>query len=202
MAGGELIAPPLQLWRLPSASAQRMLPGLMRRGLVRSVSPDLPIGAEARGLRRVPRLHRPARRLEWWIPKVGADRWNAPGPGVPVTMIDSGVDLSHEEFAGRPNTIPLNAMTYSGNDEELHGTATASVVAAPVNGVGIVGLYPQAKLQLWDASPNAQLTVGDEINGLFAARRSGPGVINLSLGGFDRIPIEEHAIASVSGAAR
>ncbi len=114
-------------------------------------------------------------------------------------MIDSGVDLSHEEFAGRPNTFPLNAMTYSGNDEELHGTATASVAAAPENGVGIVGLYPQAKLQLWDASPNAQLTVGDEINGLFAARRRGPGVINLSLGGFDRIPIEEHAIASVFG---
>ena len=89
-------------------------------------------------------------------------------------MIDSGVDLSHEEFAGRPNTFPLNAMTYSGNDEELHGTATASVAAAPENGVGIVGLYPQAKLQLWDASPNAQLTVGDEINGLFAARRRGP----------------------------
>ena len=114
-------------------------------------------------------------------------------------MIDSGVDLSHEEFAGRPNTFPLNAMTYSGNDEELHGTATASVAAAPENGVGIVGLYPQAKLQLWDASPNGQLTVGDEINGLFAARRRGPGVINLSLGGFDRIPIEEHAIASVFG---
>jgi hypothetical protein len=199
MAGGELIAPPLQLWRLPSASAQRMLPGLMRRGLVRSVSPDLPIGARPGGASGFLGYTDPLAGSEWWIPKVGADRWSAPGPGVPLTMIDSGVDLSHEEFAGRPNTFPLNAMTYSGNDEELHGTATASVAAAPENGVGIVGLYPQAKLQLWDASPNAQLTVGDEINGLFAARRRGPGVINLSLGGFDRIPIEEHAIASVFG---
>ena len=112
-------------------------------------------------------------------------------------MIDSGVDLSHEEFVNRPNTVALNAMTYSGNDEELHGTATASVAAAPENGVGIVGIYPQAKLQLWDASPNGQLTVGDEIDGLFAARRTGPGVVNLSLGGFDRIPIEEHAIMNV-----
>src|SRR5215218_6118848 len=35
-AGGELIASPLVLWRLPSWTAQRVLPGLLRRGLVRS----------------------------------------------------------------------------------------------------------------------------------------------------------------------
>ena len=90
-------------------------------------------------------------------------------------MIDSGVDLSHEEFAGRPNTIALNTQTFDANqDEDFHGTATASVVGAPVNGKGIVGIYPQAKLQLWDASPAGQLTVGDEIAGLAAARRHGP----------------------------
>ena len=198
-AGGRLIAPPLQLWRLPSGSAQRVVPGLLRRGLVRSVTPDLAVGTGRGFASGFLEYTDPLAGSEWWVPHVGADRWTAPGPGVPLTMIDSGVDLSHEEFAGRPNTIPLSVMTYSGNDEELHGTATASVAAAPENGVGIVGIYPQAKLQLWDASPNAQLTVGDEINGLFAARRNGPGVINLSLGGFDLIPIEEHAIASVFG---
>jgi subtilisin family serine protease len=115
-------------------------------------------------------------------------------------MIDSGVDLTHPEFAGRPNTTALNAQTFSGNDEELHGTATASVAAAPENGVGMVGIYPQADLRLWDASPSAQLTVGDEIAGLAAGARNGPGVINLSLGGFERIPVEEHAILAAFGA--
>ena len=119
-----------------------------------------------------------------------------------MTMIDSGVDLSHEEFAGRPNTIALNTQTFDANQDEEHGTATASVVGAPVNGKGIVGIYPQAKLQLWDASPAGQLTVGDEIAGLAAARRHGPGVINLSLGGFDRLPIEEHAILNAFGAGQ
>jgi hypothetical protein len=206
-AGGELIAPPLELWRLPSWTAQRLLPGLMRRGLVRSVTPDVPLGTDpdhaagflsdftATGF--VSDFTDPLSSSEWWVSHVGADRWTPPGPGKPLTMIDSGVDLSHEEFVNRPNTVALNAMSYSGNDEELHGTATASVAAAPENGVGIVGIYPQAKLQLWDASPNGQLTVGDEIDGLFAARRTGPGVVNLSLGGFDRIPIEEHAIMNV-----
>ena len=42
--------------------------------------------------------------------------------------------------------------------------------------------------------------MGDEIAGLAAARRHGQGVINLSLGGFDRLPIEEHAIMSAFGA--
>jgi hypothetical protein len=200
-AGGQLIAGPLALWRLPSWTAQRLLPGLQRRGLVRSVTPDLPVGTDPRDARGFfSQFTDPLSPSQWWVTHVGADAWTFPGPGVPLTMIDSGVDLSHEEFAGRPNTIALNTQTFTANEEELHGTATSSVAAAPVNAKGIVGIYPQAKLQLWDASPNGQLTVGDEIAGLFSARRSGPGVINLSLGGFDRIPIEEHAILSVFGA--
>jgi hypothetical protein len=197
-AGGVLIAPPLDLWRLPTASAQRALPALMRRGIVRSITPDRPIGTQPGGTSGfLSQFTDPLSSSEWWPSHIGADQWTSPGPGVPLTLIDSGVDLSHEEFASRPNTFALNTMSFNGNDEELHGTATASVAAAPQNGVGLVGVYPQAKLQLWDASPQGQLTVGDEINGLFAARKRGPGVVNLSLGGFDRIPIEEHAIMNV-----
>ena len=162
------------------------------------MTPDVPIGTQPGSEAGFfSQYTDPLSSSQWWPSHVGADRFTAPGPGIPLTMIDSGVDLKHEEFANRPNTIPLNAMSFDGNDEELHGTATASVAAAPQNGLGIVGIYPQAKLQLWDASPNAQLTVGDEIDGLFAARRRGRSVVNLSLGGFDRIPIEEHAIMNL-----
>jgi hypothetical protein len=200
-AGGRLIEPSLALWRLPSWNAQSLLPGLERRGLVRSVTPDVPIGTDPRGASGFfGQFTDPLSPSEWWPSHIGVGEWIGPGPGIPVTMIDSGVDLAHEEFAGRPNTIALNTQTFTANDEELHGTATASVVAAPVNGKGIVGVYPQAKLQLWDASPSGQLTVGDEIAGLAAARRRGQGVINLSLGGFDRLPVEEHAILNAYGA--
>ena len=193
--GGEQLDRQLDLWRLPSWSAVRLLPRLERRGLVRSVTPDLPIGTNPRSATGfLGQFTDPLSAQEWWPSHLGIANWVAPGPGVPVTMIDSGVDLSHEEFLGRPNTIALNTQTYTATDEELHGTATASVVGAPVNGKGIVGIYPQAKLQLWDASPGGELTVGDEIAGLASAIKHGPGVINLSLGGFDRIQIEEHAI--------
>ncbi len=200
-AGGRLIEPSLALWRLPSWTAQSLLPGLQRRGLVRSVTPDVPIGTDPRGASGFfGQFTDPLSPSQWWPAHIGVSDWVAPGPGVPVTMIDSGVDLSHEEFAGRPNTIALNTQSTTANDEELHGTATASVVAAPVNAKGIVGIYPQARLQLWDASPTGELTVGDEIAGLAAARRRGQGVINLSLGGFDRLSIEEHAILNAFGA--
>jgi Subtilase family len=200
-AGGELIAPELPLWRIPSWAARTTLPPLLRRGVVRSLTPDLPLT----GRPLVPSgflsaFVDPLSPSEWWVTHVGADRWPAPGPGKPLTMIDSGVDLSHPEFAGRPNTTALNAQTFSGSDEELHGTATASVAAAPENGVGIVGIYPRAELRLWDASPDARLTVGDEIAGISAAARRGPGVINLSLGGFDRISVEERALMAAFGA--
>jgi hypothetical protein len=200
-AGGRELDGSLALWRLPSWEAQRLLPALQRRGLVRSVTPDLPVGTDpgaASGF--FGQFTDPLSSLEWWPARIGAANWVAPGPGVPLTMIDSGVDLSHEEFAGRPNTIALNAQTFDSNNDEAHGTATSSVAAAPLNAKGIVGIYPQAKLQLWDASPTGQLTVGDEIAGLAAARRTGRGVINLSLGGFDRIPIEEHAILNAFAA--
>ena len=116
---------------------------------------------------------------QWWYRLVGADRAQPPGPGRPVTVVDTGVDLAHPEFHGRPDTVTLNAITFNDDDRGSHGTAVGSLVAAPVNGVGLVGIYPRAKLQVWDAY---DLSFGAVIAGLAAASKSGPGVINLSLG--------------------
>jgi len=196
-SGAREIDPQLGLWRLPSTAAARLLPALRAQGLVTSVTPDVPLRAEA--AQSIGYCTDPLCDTEWWIPHVGADAWTPPGPGFPVTMIDSGADLSHPEFVGRPNTTPLNTQTFSANSDEVHGTATSSVVGAPVNGQGLAGIYPQAKLQLWDASPGGELTVGDEIAGLAAARAHGPGVVNLSLGGTDHLAIEEHAILRTFG---
>ncbi len=37
-------------------------------------------------------------------------RTHAAGPGVPVSLVDSGLDFSHPEFAGRADTTALNAQ--------------------------------------------------------------------------------------------
>ena len=188
-AGGVKIATALPVWRVPSRSALQVLPGLIRDGLVADVSADQPLST----------FDEPLQPSEWWIPAVGADRAVSPGPGKPLTVIDTGVDMAHEEFANRPGTTVMNIQTASGEFEE-HGTAVASVAAAPVNALGLVGVYPQAALQIWDASPSGDgITAGDVIQGLDAVVQRGGGVVNLSLGSQARNPVLDAMVAVTVG---
>jgi hypothetical protein len=170
--GAELVSRSLSIWRLPSASARRVLPRLLAAGAVRAVEPD-------RRLRPLAANADPLAGNEWWLTQVGADRAIPPGPGRPLTIIDTGLDAAHPEFVGRPNTVLLNAQRFDDSDLEWHGTAVSSLAAAPENGIGMVGVYPQAVLRMWDGGPP---TVSRVIGGLDAAARIAPGVVNLSLG--------------------
>jgi hypothetical protein len=67
-AGGKLVSPPLDTWRLPSAQARRLLPGLLRAGAVRSVTPNRPLDANLwSGLGLFAARADPLRSTEWWI---------------------------------------------------------------------------------------------------------------------------------------
>lgn len=119
---------------------------------------------------------------EWWLPRIGADVTQAPGPGVPIVIIDSGTDPTHPEFAGRPSTTFLSGQTTFGRDE-YHGTAVASVAAAPDNAAGITGVYPNAALVIFDASLTSPGITNDQaIAGILAAAQRCPAVINISFG--------------------
>jgi hypothetical protein len=115
---------------------------------------------------------------------------------VPITIVDSGISFNHPEFAGRPDLVALN------NQEPaplggVHGTATASVAGAAVNGVGLVGIYPTAVLRSYDASlgDGTRLPADEIAAGIVAATQAGRSVINLSLGSNRRDPAIESAIA-------
>jgi subtilisin family serine protease len=188
-AGGVKIATALPVWRVSSGAALRVLPGLIQDGLVADLSADQPLST----------FEEPLQSTEWWIPAVRADQAVAPGPGKPLTIIDTGVDMAHEEFATRPSTTVMNAQS-TANQFEEHGTAVASVAAAPVNLLGLVGVYPQAALQIWDASPTGDgITAGDVIRGLDAAIHRGQGVVNLSLGSQVRNPVIDAMVAVTVG---
>ena len=135
----------------------------------------------------------PLQGQEWWLQRIGADQSPTPGPGVPITFVDSGVDPTHPEFAVRPNTSFLNDQTVDGRDEH-HGTAVASLAGAPENGVGIVGVYPQAVLRSFDASPLGTVTDFGAVQGVTAAAEHCPGVISISFGGSSRNMQLEDAI--------
>ena len=92
-AGGVAIARDLRVWRVPAAA----VPDLRRAGVVEFSEPERVLATTA-----VPTD--PLADEQWWRVIVGADRLTPPGPGKPVTVVDSGLDISHPEFASRPNT--------------------------------------------------------------------------------------------------
>jgi hypothetical protein len=133
---------------------------------------------------------------EWWRAAVHVDTLTPPGPGVPVSIVDSGVEFTHPEFVGRPDFTALN------NQEPapiggVHGTAVASVVGASVNGIGVVGIYPTAVMRSYDASlgDGTRLPAADIAAGILTAARAGRSVINLSLGSNQPDDLIDGAIA-------
>src|SRR5829696_1776478 len=113
----------------------------------------------------------------WWMPQIGANRVTAPAAGFAVTIVDDGIDTSHREFAGRRVTflndhdiVPL---------EDYHGTMLASVAAAPLDGVGVAGLYPQANLRIADTGEGNCASI---LSAVHAAVSHSPTVINMSWG--------------------
>ena len=196
-AGAEQIGPQLRIWRLHGPGIARTIARVQRLHALRVVEPDRTLRALSAPAAWPP--SDPLSAQQWWVPAIGANTVVPPPAGVPVTDVDTGLDFSHPEFAARPNTVALNAQTTTGDEDEAHGTAVASVIAAPENGAGIVGVYPQAALQAFDASPDKLLDHGSIINGVLAAASRHAGVINLSVGGTSRDFIFQEAVAAAFG---
>ena len=107
---------------------------------------------------------------DWWPSHVGADPGQAPGPGVPIAIVDSGVDATHPDFAGRPDTTYLNEQSTAGGGD-WHGTAVASTA---------LSIYPRAALEIWDISPGGDLNVPAAVAAITATAQHCPRVISLS----------------------
>jgi len=193
-AGGTLVVPQLRVWRLAARDANTTIRTLRARDAVSFVEPDRLYTTAAATAATVPPSD-PLVADEWWRGDVHVDTLTPPPAGVPVTLVDSGVSFGHQEFSGDTNLVALN------NQEPaplggVHGTATASVVAAPVNGVGLVGIYPTATLRSYDASlgDGTQLPASEIAAGIVAAETKGRSVINLSLGGPNRDRVIQAAV--------
>lgn len=110
---------------------------------------------------------------------------------VPVAVIDSGVDASHPELAGKI----LEAKSFVGGSARVdtlgHGTFVAGLIAAGVdNGIGIAGLAPSAQLLVAKVvTPSRTIPVVAEARAIRWAVDSGARVINMSLGGL-RDPLD------------
>jgi Subtilase family len=191
--GATIVAPELHIWRLRSDVAQRLIPRLRRSGSIRYAEPDRPV-YDTGHLDGGDPLVAPT--IGWHLYHVGADKVEPPGPGVPITVVDSGLDVSHMEFAARPSTILLNQQHTLFNSDEYHGTIVSSTAAAPTDGKGTVGIYPQAVLRAYDLD---FLTEASIVRGISRAVAAGRSVINLSLGGDEPSRAIYEAVISAFG---
>jgi len=176
-AGARQLSPQLGLWSLDGAAAARLVPRLRRLGALRYAEP-----ARRRDLfvQFTDPLTSPERAYHLYT--VGVDRVEQPGPGFPVTVIDSGIDLGNPEFAGRPDVVELNPQLVPTTAEgEYHGTQVATVAAAARNGIGTEGVYSTAALRSYDLE--GDLSDPSIIAAIEASVAAGPSVINISLGG-------------------
>jgi len=194
-AGGTLVAPSLGLYRVPNTVAAQVVSDLRARGALRFSAPNRLAGSLT-----IEDFSDPLVPTEWWRTAVGVDTLTPPPVGRPVTIVDSGIDVSHPEFLGRENTETLNAQEPAGIGGE-HGTAVASLVAAPVNGLGLVGVYPEALLRSWDAAKGqgTALETTEIVQGILAAANNGPGIVNLSLGSDHKELAIEQAVYEAVG---
>lgn len=91
-----------------------------------------------------------------------------------LALIDTQLDTTHPEFAG--SNI---RSTLSGAPSDEHGTATAAVAAAPVNGVGIAGFWPGMRAVNYATGSLACSVRAGQIG---RAIRNGAAVVNMSYG--------------------
>jgi subtilisin family serine protease len=127
---------------------------------------------------------------------------HATGAGVRVGVIDSGVDLTHPDI--QPNLdLDLSCSfifddTPTANPAEIangdcsnkaavqdlagHGTHVASIIAAPVNDIGIAGVAPDATIVALKACTEAGFCFVDSVvAALRYAGDQGLDIVNLSL---------------------
>ena len=72
---------------------------------------------------------------------------NSQGKGIRVAVLDTGIDDTHPDLA--PNVmggVGFVPGTPTERDDEGHGTFCAGIIAAAVNGTGVIGVAPQASL--------------------------------------------------------
>ena len=124
---------------------------------------------------------------QWWTRRMQAPKaWQltSGASSVLVAVIDSGIDLSHPEFAGRLEPgydyVDLDGVP---QDAYGHGTHTAGIIAASGgNALGVAGLSWSTRilpLRVLDA--NGLGRVSDVASAVVQASTRGSAVINLSL---------------------
>lgn len=104
---------------------------------------------------------------------------------VKVAVLDTGVNASHKELAGRVESYQVNSKL-GAKDDNGHGSHVAGLIAASMdNGAGGAGVAPGVTIQSFkvlDAEGGG--TSDDIIEAVYLAVEKDAWIINMSLGGY------------------
>jgi Subtilase family len=102
-----------------------------------------------------------------------------------VSVLDTGLDVGHPEFAGQiQRTIDTSSGTADVTDFVGHGTFVTGLIAAlDGNGLGGKGVAGRTQIIAVRASTNGSFELSDLIRGIDFSIRRGADVINMSLAG-------------------
>lgn len=118
------------------------------------------------------------------------------GEGVVVAVLDTGVDLDHEDLVenllpGR-NFVDLNSPP---DDDNGHGSHVTGIICASNNDFGVVGVAPKTKVipvKVLDKKGAGNLP--NVANGIRWAADQGADFITMSLGAPAQVPMVQEAI--------
>ena len=178
--------------RIPKAA----LPGLERNPLVVSIEPDVVVTALPKpdtppGQDKKPggggEKEQPPQQVPWGVDRIDAEYAHSAGYtglGAKVAVLDTGIDYKHPDLDdncyGGVNVINPRK---SYKDDNGHGTHVAGIIAAENNGIGVVGVAPDASLYGVKAlDRNGSGWLSDIIAGLEWCVNNRMDVVNMSLG--------------------
>lgn len=124
--------------------------------------------------------------IPWGVQRVNAaNAWaRNKGQGVKVAILDTGIDFNHPDlrgaYAGCKNVVDSNSSCM---DDNGHGTHVAGTIAGALDGKGVAGVAPGARLyavKVLDKDGNGGL-IGI-VRAILWAGNNGMSVANMSLG--------------------
>lgn len=127
------------------------------------------------------------------------DAWNSnfKGTGVKIGIVDSGVDLSHDDLNIKGGiSFVKESDGYTGyKDYNGHGTHVAGIIGAKHNGKGINGIAPEAELYaIKTFNASGETNVSEIIKSVEWAIDNKMDIINMSLGVQEEVPPLENIL--------
>jgi subtilisin len=146
----------------------------------------------------------------WSVSLIGAETahsQSATGEGVKVAILDTGIDYNHPDldlnYSGGDNYVALDVNNHDPMDDSYnsHGTHIAGIVAAELDGAGVVGVSPSASIYAVKVLDGAGFgSVSAIVSGIDWAIDNQMDIVNMSMGISTYSQLLEDACAAAEAA--